>query len=190
MTKTTTAVVLLASLVSAFALSGTSLVAAQDRAGARQATDISATQPSRELAGDMKACQGTWKQTAATASGELVDKAMLNTHLRLTGDKYEILDPANDNAVIETGTFKLDDTTSPKQLTWTPTNGENKGKSTRAIYELDGDTMKYCYNQPGSPRPTEMTSTAENGNVVLTQQRLEDDDTDADAEAEAADDGM
>jgi uncharacterized protein (TIGR03067 family) len=35
----------------------------------------------------------------------------------------------------------------------TGTDGPNKGKTFPAIYELDGDTLKVCYDLSGKERP-------------------------------------
>jgi uncharacterized protein (TIGR03067 family) len=37
----------------------------------------------------------------------------------------------------------------------TGTEGPNKGKTMLAIYELEGDSMKVCYDMSGKERPTE-----------------------------------
>ena len=40
----------------------------------------------------------------------------------------------------------------------TGTDGPNKGKTFLAIVELDGDTMKVCYDLSGQARPTRFES--------------------------------
>jgi uncharacterized protein (TIGR03067 family) len=42
----------------------------------------------------------------------------------------------------------------------TGTAGPNKGKTFSAIYELQGDTLKICYDLTGKARPTEFKSKA------------------------------
>jgi uncharacterized protein (TIGR03067 family) len=37
----------------------------------------------------------------------------------------------------------------------TSTEGANKGKTFLAIYELNGDNLRICYNLTGKVRPTE-----------------------------------
>ena len=48
----------------------------------------------------------------------------------------------------------------------TGTEGPNKGKTFQAIYELDGDTLKVCYDLSGKGRPTEF-KTAEGTQLFL-----------------------
>ena len=41
----------------------------------------------------------------------------------------------------------------------TGTEGPNKGKTFLAVYELDGDTLRICYDLSGKSRPTEFKTT-------------------------------
>jgi uncharacterized protein (TIGR03067 family) len=48
------------------------------------------------------------------------------------------------------GTFKIDASKKPKHMDMTITEGqEYVGKTSRAIYALEGDTLKWCANEPG-----------------------------------------
>ena len=48
------------------------------------------------------------------------------------------------------GTFKIDPKKKPKELDLTFTEGnELKGKTSNGIYEVTGDTLKWCANEPG-----------------------------------------
>src|SRR5262249_38099896 len=48
-----------------------------------------------------------------------------------------------------TSTFTLDPSKRPKWLDNTPEQGPNKGQSLPAIYELQGDTLKLCFDNEG-----------------------------------------
>jgi uncharacterized protein (TIGR03067 family) len=63
------------------------------------------------------------------------------------------------SGTFEEGTFKLDPSTTPKSFDLTGTNGPNKGKQLLAIYELDGDNLKVCYDLTGKTRPKEFKTT-------------------------------
>jgi hypothetical protein len=74
--------------------------------------------------------------------------------------------------IIAAGTSKLDPSKNPKALDSTYTEGPDKGKTFKGIYQLDGDTMKFC--RPGSPgdeRPTEFKSTPGSGAFVSMYKR-------------------
>jgi uncharacterized protein (TIGR03067 family) len=103
--------------------------------------------------GDLQDMQGTWvlvsttdglpekKQTKPTdRSFKLVVKG--DTTRGVQGDRAGT-----------PGTFTLDSTKIPKRIdSFHPEGGHLKG-----IYELHGDTMKYCFSPPGQERPTSFT---------------------------------
>jgi uncharacterized protein (TIGR03067 family) len=48
------------------------------------------------------------------------------------------------------GTFKIDPSKKPKHMDLTVTEGDKYlGMTARAIYAVDGDTFKWCANEPG-----------------------------------------
>ena len=51
------------------------------------------------------------------------------------------------------------------------TEGPNKGKTFLAIYELDGDTLKVCYDLTGKSRPTEFKTQKGVLHFLVTYQR-------------------
>ncbi|HXR07390.1 MAG TPA: TIGR03067 domain-containing protein, partial [Candidatus Acidoferrum sp.] len=58
------------------------------------------------------------------------------------------------------GTYTLDSTSTLKSLTITGTEGPNRGKTFPAVFELNGDTLRICYDLSGAKRPTEFKSVA------------------------------
>ena len=160
--------------LSCLAVAAVGFTGSQDR---RQA-ESAATQPggaSDKMSDDLKAIQGTWKTAELMMTGEKVAGDQVSAHMTISGNNYELKDSANDNTVMETGTFKLDESKSPKQMDWTIGSGEDKGTTYQAIYEIKGDTVRYCFNPDGGARPTEFSSTAENGNILSTQTRVKED---------------
>ncbi|MFL5342179.1 MAG: hypothetical protein ACJ8F7_18690 [Gemmataceae bacterium] len=53
----------------------------------------------------------------------------------------------------------------------TPGDGPNKGKVVKAIFESNGDTLKFCYGRHGGDWPKEFTSTKENMLFVAVYKR-------------------
>jgi uncharacterized protein (TIGR03067 family) len=71
------------------------------------------------------------------------------------------------------GTFKVDSSKKPKQIDPTITDVEGfpaedfKGKTSHAIYDLDGDTFKWCANKPGDDgHPTEFPDKESEGKYL------------------------
>jgi uncharacterized protein (TIGR03067 family) len=71
--------------------------------------------------------------------------------LVIKDDKYTV----TVGEAVDKGTAKLNPKAKPKELDITGTDGPNKGKTILAIYELDGDTLRICYDLTGKNRPTE-----------------------------------
>jgi uncharacterized protein (TIGR03067 family) len=69
-------------------------------------------------------------------------------------------------------TYKLDPSKKPAEIDLSPTAGEIKGKVFPGIYELDGDSLKLCRNQPGQKRPNEFVSNKGSDEVLLILKRV------------------
>jgi uncharacterized protein (TIGR03067 family) len=69
------------------------------------------------------------------------------------------------------GTFKLDASKSPKELDVMDESGVRNDMTKLAIYELDGDTYRYCIARAGEPRPTEFKSIAGSGHSLIVSRR-------------------
>jgi uncharacterized protein (TIGR03067 family) len=115
---------------------------------------------------DMK---GTWIPTEGSMAGQkLTDQFLNNTKLLLNEGKYTVI-VGEDK---EEGTYKVDTSKpSPYPLDIETTSGPNKGRKIPAIVEVNGDTMKVCYNMGSKDRPKDFKSTAENKFVVMTYKR-------------------
>ena len=51
------------------------------------------------------------------------------------------------------------------------TEGPTKGQTHLGIYELDGDTVKFCFAAPGKERPTDFTAKASSGRTASVWKR-------------------
>ena len=104
-------------------------------------------------ADERKLLQGTWLATAAELSESTLDEATLKTiKLVLEGDKYAV---TVGESPIDKDTTRIDPAAKPKTMDIISTEGPNKGKTFLAIYELNGDTLRICYDLTGKVRPTE-----------------------------------
>ncbi|MFO0876278.1 MAG: TIGR03067 domain-containing protein [Gemmataceae bacterium] len=101
---------------------------------------------------DSDAIQGTWLASAAELAGKsFPEEVRKSIKLTLKDGKYTVAVGKN----LDQGTVKLDSSAKPRTLDITGTEGPNKGKTIQAIYELDGDTLKICYDLSGKGRPAE-----------------------------------
>ena len=69
--------------------------------------------------------------------------------------------------------YTVDPSKKPKTIDYTVTNdGPQKGKTVLGIYEADGDSVKFCFSQPGQERPKDFTAKAGSGQTVSVWKRV------------------
>jgi uncharacterized protein (TIGR03067 family) len=109
-----------------------------------------------DLEKEVKKFQGTWTFESSEAGGQaLPPDSLKGLVLIFEGNKHTV---KKGDEVIQVGTQKLDPTKSPKAIDVTMTEGPNKGAVMLGIYEIDGDTLKVCFDPQGKKRPTEFKS--------------------------------
>ena len=64
------------------------------------------------------------------------------------------------------GSLTLDATKQPKTI-----DLDVNGRVLKGIYELDGDSLKMCYNLNDEARPTEFVSKPDSGLIVVVHRR-------------------
>src|SRR5262245_20979900 len=103
-------------------------------------------------ADDAKAVEGTWTPIKAELAGEPMPDAVLKTIiLKLVRGKYEVSVAGK----FDRGTYTQDMNAKPKGLVIQGTEGPNAGKTIPCIYELDGDTLRVCYDLSGKNAPAD-----------------------------------
>jgi uncharacterized protein (TIGR03067 family) len=103
--------------------------------------------PGGDAKKDLDKLQGKW---LAELDGK---KAAMD----FTKEKFTItLSDGNEEKTFK-GAFKIDPSVKPKHIDLTVEEGDRfVGDTALGIYELDGDTLKWCANQPGKvERPSE-----------------------------------
>ncbi len=117
---------------------------------------------------DADAMQGTWLATAAELAGDkFPDEVRKSIKLVIKDDTYTVT--VGDKP--DKGTVKLNPSAKPKTLDISGTEGPNKGKTILAIYELNGDTLKVCYDLSGKSHPTDFKTKAETQLFLVTYKR-------------------
>ena len=117
---------------------------------------------------DVKALQGTWLPVKAELGGKPMSAEILKTVvLKLNKDNYETTvagEPDN-------GTWTVDVSTKPKGMTVNGVIGPNAGKTLPCIYEIEGDTLRICYDLSGAQRPTEFKTATGTKLYLVTYNR-------------------
>jgi uncharacterized protein (TIGR03067 family) len=112
---------------------------------------------------------GKWTFASREEGGKETPAEQLKTMiLTLDGDKFTVKDG---DKVVQAGTYTVDPGQTPKTVNATVTEGDGKGTTMLGIYELDGDTMKCCFDPEGKKRPTEFKSTEEAKTILMVHKR-------------------
>ena len=126
---------------------------------------LSAAQgPDKAVQEDLKKLEGTWTYLSVDLAGKKLPDDIISTgSLTIKGNTYktELFGQVTDE-----GTFTIDPSKKPKTMDYMVTDGPNKGKTQLGIYELDGDTAKFCFAVPGAERPTDFTSKEGSGRTL------------------------
>jgi uncharacterized protein (TIGR03067 family) len=114
---------------------------------------------------DSKALQGTWTASRTELAGQALPWTVT---LTIAGDNYEVMA----NGRPDKGTCKVDSSTRPGRMAITGgEGGPNAGKTFLAIYELDGDTLRICYDLSGQKHPEAFATEKGTPLYLVTYQR-------------------
>lgn len=117
---------------------------------------------------DLKELQGTWNLIYFERDGKEV-QFQKETQVCNTGDTFVV---KRGEQVIAAGTRKLDAGKTPKAWETTYTEGADKGKTFKCIYQIDGDTVKFCRaGSPDDDRPTEFKTKPASGQFLAVYKR-------------------
>jgi uncharacterized protein (TIGR03067 family) len=117
---------------------------------------------------ELEKFRGTWKYVSMEADGMKVAlEPLTGIKLVLDGDKFTQTDPQ----ATYRGTFSVSVKTRPKTIDVIFTEGPEKGKIFKGIYELEGETYKACLAVPGRERPKEFASKPGSGHVLSVLKR-------------------
>jgi uncharacterized protein (TIGR03067 family) len=119
---------------------------------------------------DLDQLQGTWTVVTMEIKGKPIPPE--KNQGRVTVIDGKTFTDRSTTKVFGKGTFTLDATRSPKTIDATFTEGFPKGRTTLAIYELEGDTLKACTTEPGAKeRPSAFTTKEGPGHMLVTYKR-------------------
>jgi uncharacterized protein (TIGR03067 family) len=101
---------------------------------------------------------GEWSMVSGEADGQSLPKEFVKSGKRVAKDGVTSITMGG--TVFFQAKFTIDPAKKPKAIDYAMTEGPTKGKTHLGIYELDGDTVKFCFAAPGAARPTEFTAPA------------------------------
>jgi uncharacterized protein (TIGR03067 family) len=125
-------------------------------------------------AADLAKLRGTWSLVSLVNDGKsLVDeKTPPNTGpattLSYEGNKWAV---RVGDQTVAAGVFTIDPSKNPKEIDILDESGKKNDKTKLGIYEISGDTYKYCLGPAGKPRPKQFTSKEGTGDSLGVMKR-------------------
>ena len=113
--------------------------------------------------------EGEWTMVSGEIDGQSMPEEMRKTARRVVKDG-ETTVTIGDRLFMK-ARFSIDPAKKPKTIDYTMTGGPTEGKTQLGIYELDGDTVKFCFSAPGKDRPTEFTTKEGSGRTLSVWKR-------------------
>jgi uncharacterized protein (TIGR03067 family) len=121
---------------------------------------------------EMKKLEGIWEGFVVEGKGEKADRGPWQLRLTISGNKITAVDLKNNGKDMGSGTFVLDPSKSLKTMDATGiVLPARKDKTYLGIYELDGDTLKWCVDNRRGEHPTEFRSDGGNFLMILKRKK-------------------
>lgn len=126
--------------------------------------------PARADDADRRALVGTWKAVSLERNGETfpLDAAEETRLVFGKDDRFVIRRGAES---LEEGSFRVH-SGEPRPIDTTPTNGPDRGRTTKGLYEIEGDTLRMCLAPPGAPRPADIASRPGSNHLFFVYRRV------------------
>jgi uncharacterized protein (TIGR03067 family) len=102
---------------------------------------------------EMTRLEGEWSMVSGEADGQPLPAELVQAARRVAKDGETTVTIGG--RLFMRARFTVDPAKAPKAIDYTMTDGPTKGKTQLGIYELDGDTVKFCFAAPGADRPAD-----------------------------------
>lgn len=125
-----------------------------------------------ERAGGNTRLEGVWRGWVVDGRGENPNAGHVQMELRIEGNRMtarEIGARGRDDGLGD-GTFVIANSGRSGNLDATGTSGRHDGVEYLGVFELEGDTLRWCVGNRGRPRPREMASGRGNYLMILRKQ--------------------
>jgi uncharacterized protein (TIGR03067 family) len=121
-----------------------------------------------DVKAEWKKLNGNWTPSEGEAAGApLPEENLKKMKLMMKDGRYEV--KIGDE--MDKGNLKLNPKKKPKEVDVESVEGTNQGRTFKAIYEIDGDTLKVCYQVGDGERPKEFKTAAGETIALITFKR-------------------
>ena len=120
---------------------------------------LGAAEPADDVKKELAKLEGNWSMVSGEREGQKLPDDLVKDAKRVSkGNETTV---SIGGQVFIKATYTIDPGKKPKRIDYTVTEGANKGKKLLGIYELDGDTVKFCFAGPDQERPKEFKTEAD-----------------------------
>ena len=120
---------------------------------------------------EMAKLEGEWEMVSGERDGQMLPEDLVKTGRRVSKDGEATVTIGN-NPFMK-AKYTVDPTKKPKAIDYTVlSEGPNKGKTVLGIYEIDGDTVKFCSAAVGKERPKEFSAPAGSGQTYSVWKKV------------------
>jgi uncharacterized protein (TIGR03067 family) len=130
---------------------------------------VGAGAPPEATRAEMAKLEGEWSMVSGEIDGQAMPAEFAKTAKRVAkGGETTV---TINGQLFMKAKFTIDPAKTPKAIDYTFTGGPTAGKTQYGIYELDGDTVKFCFASPGQDRPAEFTTKPGSGRTLSVWKR-------------------
>jgi uncharacterized protein (TIGR03067 family) len=131
---------------------------------------VAAEPPADAVKKDLAALEGDWAMVSAERDGQAVPAEYVKAGKREFKDgKVKV--SFGDMVFLE-ATVTIDPSKKPKHMDYDVTDGAAKGQKQLGIYEIDGDTIKFCFASADQGRPTDFTTKEGSGRTASVWKKV------------------
>jgi uncharacterized protein (TIGR03067 family) len=125
--------------------------------------------PKETPAQELKKLEGTWMIIYYEKNGLKYSAEVLKQFPLLTfkGSTYSWSNGTRPGKIL-----KIDPTQKPRRIDYEITDGEDKGKIEKGIYEIKGDSLKDCFSPAGGKRPKEFGAAQGSRQTLVVYKRV------------------
>ena len=130
---------------------------------------VGAEPPSDAVKKELTQLEGEWVMVSGERDGQALPEEYVKTATRVAKDGVSTVTIGG--MVVMKSKYTIDPAKKPKAIDFEATEGEAKGNKLVGIYELDGDTLKFCLAPADKDRPTEFTAKEGSGRTMSVWKR-------------------
>jgi uncharacterized protein (TIGR03067 family) len=124
---------------------------------------------SSAMVDDLKAMQGAWTVASLESEGtELPEEEISKLVLTIKDNAYTLVKEGEQQ---DAGHLTVEPSRQPKQMDVRPGNDPEHGRMLPAIYELKGDTFRFCCAIKDADRPTKFATKPDSGHILVVYKR-------------------